>query len=1061
MAQIKISELNQIQKVADDDLFVGVDVSENETINIQMGKFKEYVVGDIEGEIQKIDDKIDAFDTEVQSKIKDFDDNAQERLDEFNQYAGSFDKRIVDLDDRVHRIEEDVFEAGTAEGTEIEIKDADYAELKNLEVSVDNPQNKYEGKNYLKPSTKANTSYGVTGEFLEDGTLHVYGTCTGSSETSTINLTPNIYSDFPSGNYILSSDIPVERSLYIHAFTPTGDYKNITISAGYQQSSIINLSELYDHYTLRMSGVPGTEYDFYVRLMLEKDVTEPSEFEPYTGTIPSPSPELPQEIKSINENFEINSVCKNIWHKTTQYNGYYPSVYYNGSGLTIKKNADGTFTLNGTATGTEIRFFAAYNSLKPTSYMKFLNGDYRLYACINGNIAETQTTTTDGITTGTYSQNGKLELSENKHISSLCARVVKGVTYNNDILSFVLKEYEEDSSYEPSLHTTLNIDLKGNEMYKVNDTYKDKLFIGFDDKDGEYHLYLEKNIGKLVLDGTQNISYYGVFNNHNLFYSGKLTDADYTDGSYPITLCDNYVSIGNHPNAMENYQIRVENTDGTLYWNNDDFSDADDMKEYIKTHPMTICYILKKSQIIDLGVADEMLLSYPEYTNIYSSIDNVYLNVAYYRNFLDWVENTDTQVKENTENIKKLQHETLAVSNRVDRIEEDIFENGEVSGTELYIQDSSFAEFKHLDISPNEGQKGEPSPENPQPIPVLTSDDEIEFEIISPNIFDGLVENGAYSTDTGDKISSTAQIRSVNFMEVEPNTNYIFSIDSVAITEVPRYFFYDKDKIFISSITSTGINTPENCYYLTFHSSALRTKYGTDLPNPMIEKGTVVSKYVEKITNITKLPIPENEFVGYINDTYKDKFRIDFNKEDGEYHLYLDKVLAKKTLTGNETWNRGLNSTWSNNNYIYRVQLDDGLYRDSASNVPLVATSRYLGSSSIYSVISSEENVYASAIWYSSSKAQLMFLDKSFNGAPIDDYLQWVASNNIDVIYQLKNPYTLDLGVIDMPLTYEPVTNAKVIADLEMYINAKYYRDFHATIKSIQDRLTALESKVG
>ena len=125
-------------------------------------------------------------------------------------------------------------------------------------------------------------------------------------------------------------------------------------------------------------------------------------------------------------------------------------------------------------------------------------------------------------------------------------------------------------------------------------------------------------------------------------------------------------------------------------------------------------------------------------------------------------------------------------------------------------------------------------------------------EITGKNKFDGLIEIGGYNVNTGQLVANNNQLRNKNIIKVEPNTTYTFSLSSSKITEQPRYFFYDKDKNFLSSIVPTDgsrIETPDNCYYLNWHSSALKTNYGTALSNPMIAKGqeTNYEPYKENI----------------------------------------------------------------------------------------------------------------------------------------------------------------------------------------------------------------------
>ena len=63
--------------------------------------------------------------------------------------------------------------------------------------------------------------------------------------------------------------------------------------------------------------------------------------------------------------------------------------------------------------------------------------------------------------------------------------------------------------------------------------------------------------------------------------------------------------------------------------------------------------------------------------------------------------------------------------------------------------------------------------------------------IKSKNIFgnDAIINGWIYGT--GMRVNSENGNR-MAFVKCEPNTTYTFSLNGVAITEQPRYFFYDK-----------------------------------------------------------------------------------------------------------------------------------------------------------------------------------------------------------------------------------------------------------------------------
>lgn len=100
----------------------------------------------------------------------------------------------------------------------------------------------------------------------------------------------------------------------------------------------------------------------YKNIQIEKG-SEPTTYEPYTGGIPSPNPDYPQEIKSV-VNPTVKVCGKNLLKATLQ------TATVNG--VTCTNNGDGTYTLNGTATATGI--FILHSNIDFTGQMRLCGG---------------------------------------------------------------------------------------------------------------------------------------------------------------------------------------------------------------------------------------------------------------------------------------------------------------------------------------------------------------------------------------------------------------------------------------------------------------------------------------------------------------------------------------------------------------------------------------------------------------------------------------------------------------------------------------------------------------
>ena len=134
------------------------------------------------------------------------------------------------------------------------------------------------------------------------------------------------------------------------------------------------------------------------------------------------------------------------------------------NGITITKNSDGSFVLNGTATGDVYERLAANMAVPTGEYILTGNDNgawntYYLYMTIVG---------TSGDPINRDYQKAAVQL--NSSLLYNCTLTVKnGTTVNNQIVKPMLRYADTDSSYEPYTEKTYplsNVDLRG--LYKLN-----------------------------------------------------------------------------------------------------------------------------------------------------------------------------------------------------------------------------------------------------------------------------------------------------------------------------------------------------------------------------------------------------------------------------------------------------------------------------------------------------------------------------------------------------------------------------------------------------------------
>lgn len=195
-----------------------------------------------------------------------------------------------------------------------------------------------------------------------------------------------------------------------------------------------------------------------------------------------------------------------------------------------------------------------------------------------------------------------------------------------------------------------------------------------------------------------------------------------------------------------------------------------------------------------------------------------------------------------------------------------------------------------------------------------------------------------------------------------------------------------------------------------------------------IEKGSTATPYAPYITPIE---------VCKINDTYKDTLNIKYNEEDGRYHLVVEKNIGKVVLDGSEEWGK------AEHGYL--------IYSDSTT--PKFVNRKLSTPGLCVNFIVQENNKFTWTGLYKcgwNESGSFWIRDDYTLASSLEEWKSWLASNNVDVYYVLAEPYTIDLGVVDMPLSYDGVTNISSSHELQPKINITYYRNFISTIRNLQ-----------
>ena len=291
---------------------------------------------------------------------------------------------------------------------ETHLADSDNGKIMDMMLYGKSEQKQYSGKNLLNATLQTTTVNGVTCTNNGDGTYTINGTAT--SDTL-----------FHIGYFIFEKD-----TKYKIVGCPQGGSLNTlyrldgSLNANSDTGNGIVYSGDGNKRNARIVVFNGaTVNNLLFKPMITTDLTATyDDFEPYTGGQPSPSPDYPQEIKSV-VNPTVKIVGKNLLKATLQ------TTTQNG--ITCTANGDGTYTLNGTATERTEFIIDVFNIDISKKYKLIAFTKERSY--INCFIQLNQSPwTIYGAST-----DSQVTITDSKNIRLVIA-VIKGTTLSNEII---------------------------------------------------------------------------------------------------------------------------------------------------------------------------------------------------------------------------------------------------------------------------------------------------------------------------------------------------------------------------------------------------------------------------------------------------------------------------------------------------------------------------------------------------------------------------------------------------------------------------------------------------
>ena len=286
------------------------------------------------------------------------------------------------------------------------------SELKSIELLPKTTQETTTGKNKCPNNLTSGTASGITYTKNNDGSIKITGTASARVEPDLYNNSSNPIV-FPAGTYKNTSN----RMIILF----TGGYNVLYANSTLTLNSSISVTRIYFRIE---NGESNLNETFYPQIIVNG---QSETYEPYTGGIASPNPNYPQNIETITGENTIKVVGKNLLPISTLSNT-------TTNGITFTNNNDGSYTLNGTATG-----YTAFNLFTNLSF----NGNYTYVL---------KDTATSGFALYIQSSSaGVGSTTTHTTINNNVAKLIIGIQQGTALSNLTIKPYVYSGNYDSTI----------------------------------------------------------------------------------------------------------------------------------------------------------------------------------------------------------------------------------------------------------------------------------------------------------------------------------------------------------------------------------------------------------------------------------------------------------------------------------------------------------------------------------------------------------------------------------------------------------------------------------
>lgn len=366
------------------------------------------------------------------------------------------------------------------------------------------------------------------------------------------------------GSVTDSEDIPTSgNNLSIYSTVRRTNNSPITVNTGANAKYVL----------VQLSN---TQYLTSLETLQVEEGSSVTSYEPYTGGIPSPNPDYPQDINVVEGRQVITDKGKNLFDK-------------NNANIIVASFSQDYKTISQISNNAKILYISCKEN---TTYTVSKISSARFRILTTDIVPALEVTGIDFIQNDTSTS---LTITTSSNVNYLCVYYfINGtdtLTEQEILDSIQIEEGSTATDYEPYYNPlSYNIDLNLENIYLAkmpNTDYKNRIYRN----NGNW--YFEEKVKKIVLDGSQ---YWDLANSGTDNYSYRLVLGRRIINGYGISSHYPYQSSIVASNTVEGFNIlNITNTTSQIRIRYGTEQTTENFRSWLSNHNVTVWYVLENS----------------------------------------------------------------------------------------------------------------------------------------------------------------------------------------------------------------------------------------------------------------------------------------------------------------------------------------------------------------------------------------------------------------------------------------------------------------------------------